>query len=60
MAVMGRAVMSFGEIVRIRIAENIIAAYKARQQADNWAAWSKDYPDAAALLNEAERIYNVE
>jgi hypothetical protein len=60
MAVMGRPVLSFSEIARIRISENIIAAYRAREQAENWAAWAADYPDAAALLNDAERIYNVE
>ena len=57
---MGRPVLSFSEIARIRISENIIAAYRAREQAENWAAWAADYPDAAALLNDAERIYNVE
>ena len=37
-------------------AENIMHAYQARAQAQNWAAWAADNPAIAELLAEAEKL----
>jgi hypothetical protein len=60
LAVMGRPVLSYGEIVRMRYAENIVKAYQARSQAENWAQWKSDNLALARVLDEAERLYNGE
>jgi hypothetical protein len=57
---MGRDVLSYGEINRMRYTENVKAIYASRQRAGNWAQWVKDNHEQAAMLNEAERLYNGE
>jgi hypothetical protein len=58
MAVMGRPTLTAGEIFRARYCENIKIIYEQRNRATNWAVWAGENPTHAALLNEAERIYN--
>jgi len=38
------------------IAENIHTAYQSRARAKNWAAWVKDNPVLADLLDEARQL----
>jgi len=49
-----------GELRRMVVAENVIKAFEARQQAQDWAQWSKDNPELAALLAQAMRLTNGE
>ena len=60
MAVMGRAVLGYGEISRMHYVAMIPNLYRARESSKNWAEWAKDNRDQARILNEAERLYNVE
>lgn len=55
-AVTGRRVLSFGEIRRMIIAENIVAAYRSSLQNNNWAEWTEKNPTAAALLVESMKL----
>jgi len=57
-AIMGRDVLSAGEIMRMNIAENIMTAFDMRNRAENWAQWVKDNPELSSMLNEAERLAN--
>jgi hypothetical protein len=56
---MGRPVLYFGEMQRMIHAENIIKAYHARAQSQNWAAWYDMNPFYAKILFEAERLVDV-
>ena len=53
---MNRAYLGHGEMQRILTAEKIIAAYKGRAQAINWAEWAKEYPAEHQLLAECEKL----
>ena len=57
-AVTGR-VLGAGELRRITVAKNIVAAYRSREGyrdesgAENWAEWSRTHPEQARILNMA-------
>lgn len=56
-AVYGRSFLSYGEIQRMMVAENIVQAYlsrKAAQNGTNWAKWAAENPRADDLLKEIE------
>lgn len=55
MAVMGRPVLSFGELRRLGMAENIVAAYRSRHKSDNWTAWTEQHPIMAKILFDIEK-----
>ena len=57
-AVMGREILSAGEISRSRYAEYIVEAYRARSSAKSWPEFSQAHPQAARILNEAEKLAN--
>lgn len=59
-AVMGRSVLSAGELKRMVVTENIVYAYRERARAENWAKWTQENPDKAQFLNEAARLANGE
>ena len=48
-----------GELRRITVAKNIVAAYRSRASYldasgnENWAEWTKAHPDQAHILNMA-------
>lgn len=52
-------VLGAGELRRITVAKNIVAAYRSRagyldaSGNENWAEWSKAHPDLAHILNMA-------
>lgn len=56
-AVMGRT-LSANEVNRIMAAEAVIAAYRNRAKAENWAAWAGEYPNDAELLSKAAELAN--
>lgn len=55
-AILGRRQFYYGELRRMITAENIFNGFRSRAQAKNWAAWVKDNPSLADLLNEAEQL----
>ena len=59
-AVYGRDELSFSEIQRFLVAENIYNAYMTRKAADDWAKWATDNPIAAKLLAEVEGLINAD
>ena len=42
------------EMREIVQAENIERAYKARESSGNWAEWTKQNPELAAILTKAQ------
>ena len=40
--------------------ENVVGAYQARGQAENWVKWADENPGMAAILNQALRATNGE
>lgn len=56
-AVMGRPVLSAGEIRRMITAKNIYEAYQSRKASTDWAKWAHDYPDYARILAEVEKLW---
>lgn len=54
-AVLGRDVLSLGEMRRMLSAEVVLTAYRARSRAENWAKWADDNPELAGALGQAER-----
>lgn len=58
MAVLGRPVLSAGEIRRMITAENIVSAYRDRKTSKNWGAWAQEHPGASRLLGEIEKANN--
>lgn len=60
-AAFGR-LLSFGEMLRISAAENIVRAYQERTQyrdsagGENWAEWAARAPDLNRILIMAERL----
>ena len=54
-AVMGRP-LYHEEIVRMRAAERIISAYKAKYSREDWAKWAQDFPQEDWLLNQAMKL----
>ncbi len=56
-AVMGRT-LSANEVNRIMAAEAVMAAYRNRAKAENWAAWAVEYPNDAELLSKAAELAN--
>lgn len=59
MAVLGRPVLSYGEIRRMIAAENIFTAYKSRQASDNWGKWALENQKSDALLKSVEVLINA-
>ena len=65
-AVMGRPVLSAGEIRRMVMVDNIIDAYHSRMAhrdkdgAENWAEWARYNPALSVLLTEVEKIRDGE
>ena len=55
--VLGRP-LGAGEIRRMRLAENVVAAYRSRQNSTNWATWAKENPDMNHLLITAMELLN--
>ena len=55
MAVYGRPVLSYGEIQRLILAENVVQAFQARKKSDNWAEWANNNPTSARLLTDIEK-----
>ncbi len=55
----GHDVIRPGLIKRIMVAENVVAAFRARAGAENWATFGNNNPGLAALLVEAERCANA-
>ena len=57
-AVLGRDVLSAGEISRARYAETIIGAYRARERSESWVEFANKNKQASRILNDAERLAN--
>lgn len=55
-AITGRRKLYFGELRRMILAENIVAAYRARAKSENWAAWANANTVMADVLVEAEKL----
>lgn len=55
-AVLGRDVLTCGELTRMRYTENIRLLCQARERSDNWAEWMNEY-DTSGMLRDAENIY---
>lgn len=58
-AVLGRPVLSAGEIRRMTFAENVKSAYLSRKGSTNWGAWAQDHPRQDRLLTEIEVMLNA-
>lgn len=57
-AVLGRRILSAGEIRRMNAVENVVEAFRARKaemDGGNVAKWATKNPDAARLLSDIER-----
>lgn len=54
-AVLGRP-LGAGEIRRMIAADNVIRAYKSRQNSDNWATWAIKNPMYAQTIAEAIKL----
>ena len=54
-AVLGRDVLSYGEIQRMITAENIVRAYTSRKREENWAQWALENPHSDELLKDIEK-----
>ena len=59
-AVMGRAHLGAGEMMRMITAENIVMAYQARADSENWAEWAAKNKKASRLLNAAAKLADVD
>jgi hypothetical protein len=57
-AVVGRPILSAGEIRRMIAAHNVYTAYRSRAASDDWAKWAHEHPTYAAILAEIERDEN--
>jgi len=57
-AVLGRPVLSFGEVNRIETAEYVVRAYNARKNATNAAQFAEENQEALELLLYAEELVN--
>jgi len=57
LAILGRQ-LGAGEIKRMRVAENIVAAYRSRAQSKNWATWASENKDMSHLLLTAMELLN--
>jgi len=51
-AVYGRETLSYGEIQRMTIAQNIYNACMSHKRSDNWVEWAQANPQANELLQE--------
>lgn len=58
-AVMGRPVLSAGEIRRFALVENILNWYTERDRAEDWVTWGRANPAKAETLHKANKIYQV-
>ena len=54
-AVMGRAYLGYGEMIRIKAAEGMVTACLKKANSDNWAEWARDNPVEAKQLAEIEK-----
>ena len=63
--VLGRP-LGYGEIRRMNYCQNVIAWYRERAASSDdegradWARWAGEYPDRAAVLNEAARLASLQ
>lgn len=55
-AVMGRRVLSAGEMRCMAVQQNIYAAFRNRERSKDWAKWANTYPEQAELLNIVMRM----
>ncbi len=58
-AVMGRPVLSAGELRRMIMAENICNAFTSRKASENWAQWVRDNPVYSGILAKIEKLKNA-
>ena len=56
-AVLGRQ-LGAGEIKRMRVAENIVSAYRSRASSKSWATWASENKDMNHLLITARELAN--
>ena len=54
-AVFGKDLLSVRDMRRMSTVENIVNAYRARAQSENWAEWAQANPALSRLLNAAIR-----
>lgn len=59
-AVMGRDVLSHGEINRMLLADRIIRAYASRRASGDWGKWAAANPNDDALLVHVETMINAD
>ena len=57
-AVLGRPVLSFGEINRLETAKSVVREYNARKNATNAAQFAEENQEALKLLLYAEKLVN--
>ncbi len=58
MAVLGRSVLFYGEVYRMRTAELIVNGYRLRARAESWAKFAAEHPAENSLLMDAEKLAN--
>lgn len=49
----------YNTMLRIATAENIVAAFKSRAAAENWAQWGNDNPEQHRLLARAKKAHEA-
>jgi hypothetical protein len=59
-SVLGRDILSAGEIRRMIAVENIIRAHQSRKASDDWVKWTKDNPAYAAILHDVESVLDAD
>ena len=57
LAVLGRP-LGAGEIKRMRISENVVAAYQSRAKSTSWATWASENKDMNNLLIMGMELLN--
>ncbi len=58
-AVLGKDVLSYGEIQRMLTEENIVKAFSSRKASGDWAKWAQENPQDEKLLTQAEILANA-
>jgi hypothetical protein len=59
-AVMGRPILSAGEMRRMAAQENIVTAYQSRKTSENWAEWATKNPSLVSILADVESILDAD
>ena len=52
--------LGYWEIQHMLIVDNIINAYRSREQSDNWADWANKHKIENKILNEAMKLAGAE